>query len=222
MPAPRSGPGTDAQELRLRPRPCGLCPVDARDGGPLGDGSLGGGGPRTLPSPLAVGGTIAGEAETGALWRHMGATGVRVVRAFALTTGTGTALGILFGLMPRLNRWADPWIVVALNRPALVVIVFCCLWIGLNEVAAIVAVSFNKVATVVVTVREGARALDPRVAEMARVFGMGRWARLAHVILPQLAPSLAASARNGLLIIWKLVVVAEFLGRPDGVGFQFR
>jgi len=176
--------------------------------------------PQTLPSPLAVAGTIAGEAETGALWRHMGATGVRVVWAFALAMGIGTALGILFGLMPRLNQWADPWIVVALNLPALVVIVLCYLWIGLNEVAAIVAVSFNKMATVLVTVREGARALDPRVAEMARVFGMGRWARLAHVILPQLAPYLAASARNGLAIIWKLVLVVEFLGRSDGVGFQ--
>jgi NitT/TauT family transport system permease protein len=29
-----------------------------------------------------------------------------------------------------------------------------------------------------------------------------------------------ASARNGLAIIWKLVLVVEFLGRSTGVGFQ--
>lgn len=176
--------------------------------------------PMTLPSPGAVAVTLAGEAETGALWRHMAATVLRVAWAFALAMGIGAGLGILFGLMPRLNRWADPWIVVALNLPALVVIVLCYLWIGLNEVAAVVAVSFNKMATVLVTVREGTKALDPRVAEMARVFGMRRAAVLRHVILPQLAPYLAASARNGLAIIWKLVLVVEFLGRSSGVGFQ--
>ena len=43
---------------------------------------------------------------------------------------------------------------------------------------------------------------------------------MRHVVLPQLAPFLAAAARGGLSIIWKLVLVVEFLGRPDGVGFQ--
>ena len=31
---------------------------------------------------------------------------------------------------------------------------------------------------------------------------------------------MAASTRNGLAIIWKIVLVVEFLGRSNGVGFQ--
>ncbi|MDJ0824776.1 MAG: ABC transporter permease [Rhodobacter sp.] len=173
-----------------------------------------------LPAPAAVWAVIAGEAASGALWLHMGATLARVLAAFGFAMAIGTALGLLLGLFPRLNRWADPWVVVFLNLPALVVIVLAYLWLGLNEVAAIVAVSVNKTAMVIVTVREGVRARDPAVAEMAQVYRMGRWARLRHVLLPQLAPYLSTAVRNGLAVIWKIVLVVEFLGRSNGVGFQ--
>lgn len=122
--------------------------------------------------------------------------------------------------MPRLDRWLDPWVTIFLNLPALVVIVLCYLWIGLNETAAIAAVTINKTAMVLVTMREGARTLSPALADMAQVFRLSPLARLRHVLLPQLTPFMAASARNGLAIIWKIVLVVEFLGRSTGVGFQ--
>ena len=36
---------------------------------------------------------------------------------------------------------------------------------------------------------------------------------------PQLLPYLAAAARSGLSITWKIVLVVELMGRPNGVGF---
>ena len=49
---------------------------------------------------------------------------------------------------------------------------------------------------------------------------MGAWTRLRHVVLPQLAPYLAAVARSGLSLVWKIVLIVELLGRPNGVGFE--
>ncbi|MBP1804854.1 ABC transporter permease [Rubellimicrobium aerolatum] len=176
--------------------------------------------PVRLPTPWRVADVLWSEAQSGDLLRHVLATLTRVAWAFGLAMVVGAALGLLLGTRPRLDRWADAWVVIALNLPALVVIVLAYIWFGLNEVSAIGAVAFNKVALVLVTMREGARALDPAVAGMAKVFRLTPWQRLRHVLLPQLAPYLAASARNGLAIIWKLVLVVEFLGRPNGVGFQ--
>jgi len=69
-------------------------------------------------------------------------------------------------------------------------------------------------------VREGTRALDPGLFEMARSFRMRPYAILRHVMLPGLAPYLFAAARSGSALIWKIVLVAELLGRSNGVGFQ--
>jgi len=118
------------------------------------------------------------------------------------------------------DRLADPWLVALLNLPALVIIVLAYVWAGLTETAAIVAVALNKLPNAVVTVREGTRALDRQLDEMANVFRMNRWVRLRHVHVPQLAPYLAAATRSGLSLVWKIVLIVELLGRPNGVGFE--
>ena len=182
--------------------------------------SLAMGDPETLPTPGTVLAVALDEARSGVLWRHMAATLARVAAAFGLAMAIGTVLGYALGRSPALDRWLDPWVIVLLNLPALVVIVLCYLWIGLNETAAITAVALNKMVNVLVTVREGARTLDPRLGDMAQVYRMGRLATLRHVVLPQLGPYVSAAARNGIAIIWKLVLVVEFLGRSDGIGFQ--
>ena len=55
---------------------------------------------------------------------------------------------------------------------------------------------------------------------MAQVFAFPRWRRWRHVLAPQLAPYFAAAARGGLSLVWKIVLVVELLGRPNGVGFK--
>ncbi len=175
---------------------------------------------RVLPSPAAV--LAAGWADTvtGELPFNLAMTLGRVAGAFVIAMAAGTAIGLAMGLRPRLNRFFDPWLILVLNVPALVVIVLAYIWFGLNEAAAIGAIAVNKIPNVVVTMREGARALDPQLAEMARVYRFSALDRLRHLILPQLQPYLAAASRSGLSLIWKIALVVELLGRSNGVGFQ--
>lgn len=176
--------------------------------------------PRILPSPATVLGTMAAETASGNLPFHLGMTLYRVAVSFVLAMCIGTAIGLVMGRARRVNVFADPWLVFLLNLPALVTIVLAYIWVGLTEVAAIGAVALNKIPNVVVTMREGARALDPSLNEMARVFEVPRGRTLRHVVLPQLFPYGVAAARTGLALIWKIVLVVELLGRSNGVGFQ--
>lgn len=173
-----------------------------------------------LPAPPAVLSVLAAEARSGALFVNLGATLARVALAFTLAMAIGSAIGYLMGRVSVANRLGDPWLILLLNLPALVVIVLAYIWAGLTEVAAIAAIAINKLPTAVVTLREGARALDPALDEMATAFAIPRGRAFRHVILPQLAPYIAAAARSGLSLVWKIVLVAEYLGRPNGVGFE--
>ncbi len=177
-------------------------------------------GEQMLPGPLAVSSTIVEEARSGALFLNLAATLARVALAFALAMTFGTALGLLMGRVSLADRLGDPWLVVLLNLPALVVIVLAYVWGGLTEAAAIAAVAINKLPNTIVTVREGARALDPALDEMARAFAFPRWKAFRHVVVPQLGPYLAVAARSGLALVWKIVLVVELLGRPSGVGYE--
>ena len=177
-------------------------------------------GPRMLPDPQSVALLVISEAQSGALAFNLGITLLRVAVSFTLAMALGSVFGLLMGRFRAADSIGDPWLVVLLNLPALVIIVLAYVWAGLTETAAIAAVALNKLPIAMVTVREGARSLDRGLDEMAQVFRMSAWAQMRHVVLPQLAPYLAAAARSGLSLVWKIVLIVELLGRPNGVGFE--
>lgn len=173
-----------------------------------------------LPGPAVVAGRVLEETGSGALPVHLGITLLRVAASFAIAMLVGTAIGIMMGRWRRLDVFLDGWLVLGLNIPALVTIILCYVWFGLTDLAAIVAVAVNKIPTVVVTVREGARAVDRDLLQVAQAFRLPRLRTLSRVYLPQLYPYLMAAARSGLALIWKIVLVVELLGRSNGIGFQ--
>ncbi|XSG83330.1 MAG: ABC transporter permease [Methyloligella sp. ZOD6] len=175
---------------------------------------------RLLPGPVEVVAFTIEEAVNGPLLSELGITMWRVAASFVIAMIIGCVVGIAMGQSVVLNRWLDSWLIVFLNLPALVIIILAYVWFGLTEAAAIGAVALNKIPNVIVTLREGARSLDPGLDEMARAYHMPPMERLKHVILPQLQPYIAAASRTGLSLIWKIVLVVELLGRPNGVGFQ--
>ncbi len=175
---------------------------------------------KALPAPSSVLLALWHEIQSGDLLFHLGRTLQRVALSFVLSMLVGVALGILMGRSRRVDQTLDGLLILALNIPALVTTILCYIWFGLNETAAILAVVINKVPMVAVTLREGARAIDQGLMEVAQVYRLSRRDTLLRVYLPQLTPYLFSAARNGLALIWKIVLVVELLGRSDGVGFQ--
>lgn len=175
---------------------------------------------RYLPTPSAVLVTLWEQLLSGDLLRHLTATLGRVLASFSLAMLIGVGLGILMGSRARWNEWLDTLIIIGLNIPALVTIILCYIWLGLGETAAILAVALNKIPMVVVTLREGARAIDKDLLQVAQVYRLSAMQRFWRVYWPQLYPYLFAAARNGLALIWKIVLVVELLGRSNGIGFQ--
>jgi NitT/TauT family transport system permease protein len=175
---------------------------------------------RYLPMPQDVASIIWTESKNGELLFHLGMTLARVTASFLAAMLIGSVVGIVLGRRPWADRLFDGWLMFFLNMPALVTIVLCFIWFGLNEIAVVLAVAINKIPNVAVTLREGAKALDPSYEQLAKAYRFGRWKTLRHVLLPQLAPYFAAAARSGLALVWKIVLVVELLGRSNGVGFQ--
>jgi NitT/TauT family transport system permease protein len=177
---------------------------------------------RMVPTAGAVLAALAHEVLKGPLLHHLGITLLRVAAAFLVAMIIGGIIGIALGRSRRLDALFDSWLILLLNLPALVVIILAYVWFGLTEAAAIGAVAVNKIPTVAVTLREGARGLDRELADVARSFRIGRMSALRHIVLPQLYPFLLVAARSGLALVWKIVLVAELLGRSDGVGFAIQ
>jgi len=173
-----------------------------------------------LPSPLNVFLKIIEEFKSNELIFHTLITLKRVVISFFIAMLVGTFFGIYMGRNEKINVFLDDWLVLGLNVPALVIIILSYVWFGLNEIAAILAVSLNKIPMVAVIMREGSRSIESDYLDVAKFYKIDKKKLFFKVILPQLYPYLLSSARSGLSLIWKIVLVVELLGRSNGVGFK--
>src|SRR5437868_2962848 len=87
-------------------------------------------GERLLPRPDVVVKTITAEVQSGTLLFALGVTLARVFLAFVLAMLAGTAIGLAMGRITWADAIGDPWLVVLLNLPALIVIVLAYVWGG--------------------------------------------------------------------------------------------
>jgi len=174
----------------------------------------------TLPTPVEVLQVFWQEIKSGELPHHLGITLLRLIASFSIAMFLGCAIGIVLGRNKKLDAFFDNWLIIFLNIPALVTIILCYVWFGLVESAAILAVVINKLPNVIVTIREGTKALDKDLLEMAHCYNFSKKKTFSHVIWPQLHPFVMAATRSGLALIWKIILVVELLGRSDGMGYQ--
>ena len=174
----------------------------------------------TLPSPVKVFLKLKKDLLNGDILYHLSITLYRVLVSFLLAMFIGIILGIWMGNNKKINNLLDSWNIIFLNIPALVLIILSYVWFGLTELAAIIAVSLNKIPNVIVTIREGAKAVNTQLLEVAEIYKINKIKKFFLFYLPQLYPYLIASARGGISLIWKIVLVVELLGRSNGIGFK--
>lgn len=177
-------------------------------------------GPNILPGPLSTVAFAWRELLSGELFFHVAVTMRRVLIAFGVAMVLGTFLGAFVGLSKRFDALFSAWLIFGLTIPRIVLFVVAYLVFGLNDTAAVIALILTVLPTVIVQVREGTKALDPKLLELARAYHRPPLQVWTQVILPQLMPFLVGTARAALSLAWKMVVVAELVGRTSGIGYQ--
>jgi len=173
-----------------------------------------------LPGPIETLRFIAREYERGTLLFHLWITTQRVLVAFLIALASGIALGAAMGLSRRVDDLLQGWLIATLTIPRILLFVVSYLLLGLNDRALIIALIITVLPTIVVSVREGTRAIDGKLVDMAYAFRRSRSQVWWKVVLPQLMPFIIGTARGSLALSWKMVVLGELLGRTSGVGYQ--
>lgn len=176
--------------------------------------------PEIFPGPIETARTLWGEIAAGSVWKDLAMTMLRVVAGLLLAMILGVPVGVLMGLNRRAEAVLDIWVMIGLTVPSLCYAIMAFMWFGLNETAAIIAIAVTAAPSITINIWEGVKNVDTRLVAMAKVFEATRPAIVRRVLLPQILPYVMASARFGLGIIWKITVLVELIGRPNGVGFK--
>jgi sulfonate transport system permease protein len=156
---------------------------------------------------------------SGALWNDLIVSVGRVAVGATIGIGLGVVLALAVGLWKANDVIVDPVLQMLRTLPYLGMTPLLILWFGIGEAPKIALVAFASLFPVYLTLLGGIRAVDPKLLEAARVFGLTRWETVRDVILPgSLAPALVG-LRYALGAAWLSLVVGEQINADRGIGY---
>jgi len=174
--------------------------------------------PVVLPAPSAILSAAIRLAQDGTLGQAVGISLFRLLTGFALGSLAGFALGIAVGLSVRAEELFDGTLQALRAIPFLALAPVFSLWFGADEASKIALVSFGAVFPLYLNTVAGVRAVDARLAEAARTFGVGRGGIIRDVIVPGAMPSILVGVRLSLSWALAALVSSEIAGAATGLG----
>lgn len=174
--------------------------------------------PLILPSPQAAMASLVAQLAQPDAWGQVLATTRRALLGFVLSVAVGSTLGLLAGLFATASMVSRPIITWLMGMPPIAWLVLALLWFGSGDGTPVFTVFVACMPIVFVGAMQGTRTLDGQWRELAQVLGLSVWQRLTDVYAPHVLSYVLPAWVAALGMSWKIVVMAELLSTPDGIG----
>jgi NitT/TauT family transport system permease protein len=173
-----------------------------------------------FPTPWGV---VTGAIEllvNGTLWRHIGASLLRVGTGFALAVGIAVPLGLWMGWVRGAYDTLNP--IFQMLRPISPIawIPIAILWFGVGDASPIYLIFISSVFPMIVQTTVGVHTIDKRYLRAAENFGVSRTTLFRQVVIPAVLPQIVVGMRIGLGVAWLVFVDAEMNALRSGLGYM--
>lgn len=182
--------------------------------------SLYGTGKTFVSSPDEAADAFVRLASSGQLLTDIASSGLRAILGFVL----GSALGLVSGLSTG-RYWfmsASLGQILRMGRgvPAISIIPFVILWLGLGELSKIMIVTWAVYFAVWINVHVGVQTVPQKYIWIAQSLGANKRQILYQVILPAALPAVISGMRTGIGLAYISLFGAEMAGAFTGVGYR--
>ncbi|GAB7023059.1 ABC transporter permease [Salidesulfovibrio brasiliensis] len=172
-----------------------------------------------LPDPLDAMGAFLSAMGTAGFWKHFAASAWRVVAAMALAWGIAFPLGLLMGSVRRLDAMLAPFVFLTYPIPKIVLLPVFLLILGLGDSSKIAMISLILGYQILVTTRDGVRAIHPKYFDSVRSLGGSRWNLVTEVLVPAALPHGFTSLRLGTGVAVAVLFFVESFATTSGLGY---
>ena len=167
-----------------------------------------------LVGPLEVLRRLGELALTGEFWGSVALSLGRIAAGFALAVAAGVGLAACASRVRVARELLAPLVGAVKAAPVASFVILVLLWVPSSRLSVII--SFLMAFPIVYTnVLEGIRATDPKLLEMADVFGVRGLDRVRTIYVAQVLPYVRAACALAMGLAWKAGIAAEVIGLPD-------
>ena len=158
----------------------------------------------------------------GQFWEHFFVTIQRFIIGLVMAVIGGAFLGVLIGSSPLARSLLNDTLLVFLALPAVIWAFLTVMWFGIGPRAPIFTTALSAAPFIAVNVAQGVRAIGPDLYRMSAAFGVSPAKRMRHLVLPAVMGYVFAGIRFAIIIGWNGVLLAEWFGAAEGVGWRAR
>ncbi len=151
-------------------------------------------------------------------WHHAGLTLYRTVAGFGLSM----LLGTLIGIIAYAKKWVQPVnsLMLALQvLPGTILGVIFLLMFGIGNTAPIMLVTCLTLPTLAINTIHGLSKKNVKLEAYLKSIHSNRLGIIRHLYLPVLIPVFQGNLSLGMGLAVKIVVMGEFIGAQDGIGY---
>lgn len=177
-----------------------------------------------LPTPLDVADrftTLLSSPFAGAtLPSHLAASFNRYAYGVLLAALIGVPLGLLMGWFRLLDDIITPIFDGLRFIAPIAWVPFAALWFGTGVGGPVMIIFAGAFPPCLINAYRGARFVEPRLIEAARMLGTGNLRMILEILLPAAVPSIISGLRVSAGLGWQSLVGAELIVAAAGVGFM--
>lgn len=140
--------------------------------------------------------------------------------AFTAAVIVGIPLGLFMGQVRAVEQSLDPILQLFRQTSALALYPVFILLLGLGEASKVFVIFWATLFPTLLATIGGVKQADPKLIEMARVYGASRLTIFRRVVLPGATPSIFVGLRLSATSALLLLIAAEMIGANSGIGFQ--
>jgi NitT/TauT family transport system permease protein len=156
----------------------------------------------------------------GSLWRHIGASLMRVATGFGLAVCVAVPLGLWMGWVRRAYQTLNPLFQILRPISPIAWIPIAILWFGVGNASPIYLIFISSVFPMIVQTVVGVHTIEKRYLRAAENFGVSHRTLFLRVVIPAVLPQILVGMRIGLGVAWLVVVAAEMIALHSGLGYM--
>ena len=172
-----------------------------------------------LSSPVEVVKALFELGGKNVFWMGLGKSIFKILLGFLAGGGVGIFLAGLSYRFKLFEIYISPYIMVIRSVPVASFVIIILIWLG-SEALSVLVCFFMVMPIFYANTLEGLKSVDVKMLQMAKIYELGKKAKLIYIYLPGLESFLISSSVASMGIAFKSGIAAEVIGRSKNtLGF---
>jgi len=157
--------------------------------------------------------------KSGILINHAWASFVRICVGFSIAATSGILLGFILGLSQIAYRQLHALCQIFKPIPPVAWIPISLLWFGISEGQQYYIIFIGAFFPILIHTLEAVHTIPGQYKQLSHTLGVRGFLLLRKVLIPAVLPQVFFGIRAGFGYSWFIIVAAEFVSAPNGLGY---